>query len=173
MNILRVVEVLSSIALGLARLRDALEEWAPLVAALRNPEIRDELSVELWQEIGEPVMPQLRPLPASVASLDVSAFQGGPNLVELLEALPINESARRVRVLEDHAALIEALDEACTRARLSAQEAQMWHLARHEGCSIRDVALRNGWSIGHAHRVRQRMLTKVRTASLSHPPALS
>jgi hypothetical protein len=150
---------------ALFRLRDVLDQVNSFAAALAtNPALGDDLAMEIWQQIGEPVMPQLRPLPASVVSLDVPAFQGGPNLVELLEALPVNESILRARALEDHAALMDALDEARSRAALSPQEAQLWNLTRHERCSIGDAARRVGWSESQVHVVRSRMLKKVRVA---------
>ncbi len=159
------MDILRAFAQGMLQLRDVLDEVGAFTAAfITDPSLRDDLTLELWQEVGEPEMQQLRPVPAHVGSLDVPAFQGGPNLVELLEAQPVNESTRRARALEDHAALIEALDKARSRAELSPQEAQLWNLTRHERCSIGDAARRSGWSESHVHVVRSRMLKKVREA---------
>jgi len=111
-------------------------------------------------------MPQLRPL-RRTSPASMSGICGGPNFVELLEALPVNESTRRARALEDHAALIGALDKARSRAALSPQEAQLWDLTRHKRCSIGDASRRSVWSESHVHVVRSRMLKKVRTAVAS------
>src|SRR5436309_13169341 len=131
------MKMLQGIARFLVRLGELVDEWGPFVAAVSSdPAIRDALTVELWQTFGEPAMPQLRPLPSSVSSLDVAPFVGSAPLVEMLEARPVDESARRARVLDEYAVLLEPLDEARSRARLGLQEAQLWHLTRYEKCSI-------------------------------------
>jgi hypothetical protein len=162
------MDILRAFAQGMLQLRDVLDEVGALTAAfITDPSLRDDLTLELWQEVGEPEMQQLRPLPAHVGSLDVPAFQGGPNLVELLEAQPVNESTRRARALEDHAALMEALDEARSRATLSPQEARMWDLTRNERCSMGEIARRTCWSDGHVHMVRNRMKKKLLAAAVA------
>src|SRR5438094_10602322 len=113
------MKMLQGIARFLVRLGDLVDECGPFVAAVSSDSaLRDELTVEIWNAFGEPAMPQLRPLPTNLRSLDVSVFNDGPALVELLEALPTNEPARRAVVLEEKAVLLEALDQARSLARL-------------------------------------------------------
>lgn len=159
---------LRAVAQGLLRLCDVMD----FAAALRtDPALRDDLTMEIWNEFGEPAMPRLRPLPSSVVSLDAAAHEGGAPLIEMLEAKPVNEAARRARVLEEQGVLYENLDEARNQARLGRQEARLWDLFRYERCSMGEAACRTGWSRNQVHVVRDRMLKKVRTAEgLLHTP---
>jgi len=125
----------------------------------------DAFVAEVWEEFGGRSLPPSEPEAAAKARLDLPLHEGGEPLVELLEAAPMDEPARRRDRLEERAALFEQLEQAADRARFSPAEHELWRM-RLEGYSLSHAAQIGGWAEGTVHSMWSRMLAKLRTPGL-------
>ena len=90
----------------------------------------DAFVAEVWEEFGGRSLPPSEPEAAAKARLDLPLHEGGEPLVELLEAAPMDEPARRRDRLEERAALFEQLEQAADRARFSPAEHELCPMQR-------------------------------------------